>query len=285
MQKLETQLGTRLFLRTTRSTTLTREGELFYRNCHPGVERIVQALEDMRDLREGPPRGQLRISATVGFGRRIVAPLLNGFRARYPDIAVDLLLDDRTTDFSADRVDVAFRNGRMEDSQVIARQLIPMPLLVCSSPAYRRAHGLPRQVEDLAAHRCINLRTASGRIFEWEFKIGARIQKFLPSSTSTFNDEELVLQAVLDGQGIAQMAGYQISGHLRAGRLMACLAQYAPDDRGHYLCYLSRQQLPARIRVFIDFMTAGIRALDLGLVSTLSLPADKASPIAAVSMA
>jgi DNA-binding transcriptional LysR family regulator len=281
VQKLEAQLGARLFLRTTRSTSLTREGELFYRNCHPGVERIVQALEDMRDLREGPPRGQLRVSATVGFGRRVVAPLLNGFRARYPDIAVELLLDDRTLDFSADRVDVAFRDGRMEDSQVIAKQLIPMPMLVCASPAYLREHGLPRQVEDLAGHVCINFRMVSGRILEWEFKVGGRIRKFLPSSTCVFNDDELVLQAVLDGQGVAQMAGYQISEHLRARRLVACLAQYAPDDRGHYLCYLSRQQLPVRIRVFIDYMTTAVRALDLqcatGLATALSAPPGRAS--------
>ncbi|HEY2623552.1 MAG TPA: LysR substrate-binding domain-containing protein [Dyella sp.] len=270
VRKLEAQLGARLFLRTTRSTSLTCEGELFYRNCHPGVERIVQALEDMRELREGPPRGQLRISATVGFGRRIVAPLLNGFRARYPEIAIDLLLDDRTMDFSTDRVDVAFRNGRMEDSQLIAKRLVPMPLLVCAAPAYLRAQGMPRQVEDLAEHACINFRAASGRICEWEFKVGGRIMKFLPSSTCTFNDDELVLQAVLDGQGLAQMGGCQISEHLRAGRLVACLAQYAPDDRAHYLCYLSRQQLPARIRVFIDYMTTAIRALDLQCAAGLS---------------
>ncbi|WP_266181993.1 LysR family transcriptional regulator [Dyella humicola] len=262
VQKLEAQLGARLFLRTTRSTSLTREGELFYRNCHPGVERIVQALEDMRDLREGPPRGQLRISAAVGFGRRIVAPLLNGFRARFPDIAIDLLLDDRAMDFSTDRLDVAFRNGRMEDSQVIAKRLMPMPMMVCASPAYVRAHGLPRRVEDLAGHACIKFRTASGRIVEWEFKVAGRNQKFLPSSTFTFNDDELVLQAVLDGQGLAQMGGCQISEHLREGRLVACLAPYAPDDRAHYLCYVSRRQLPARIRVFIDYMTTAIRALD-----------------------
>jgi LysR family transcriptional regulator for bpeEF and oprC len=272
VQKLEAQLGARLLLRTTRSSSLTREGELFYQNCQPGVERIVQALEDMRDLREGPPRGQLRVSATMGFGRRIVAPLLNGFRARYPDIAIDLVLDDRTLDFSADRVDVAFRNGRMEDSQVIAKQLIPMPMLVCASPAYLRARGRPQCLEELADHTCINLRTASGRIFEWEFKVAGIVQKLVPSSPWTFNDDELVLQAVLDGEGIAQMGGYQISEHLRRGRLVACLAQYAPDDRGHYLCYLSRQQMPARVRVFIDYMTTAVRALDLecatGLIPT-----------------
>lgn len=269
VQKLEAQLDARLFLRTTRSTSLTREGELFYRNCHPGVQRIVQALEDMRELRAGPPRGHLRISANVGFGRQVVAPLLAGFRARYPDIAIDLLLDDRPTDFTTDRVDVAFRDGQLEDSQIIAKRLIPMQMLVCASPAYAQEHGLPRQVEDLAQHACINYRSASGRVAEWEFRVDGCKQKLVPASAYTFNDADLVLQSVLAGEGIAQLAGYQAAEYLRAGRLVACLGPYAPDDRGHYLCYLSRQQLPARVRVFIDHMTEAVRAMDLQYVPGL----------------
>jgi len=269
VQKLEDQLGTRLFVRTTRHTTLTGEGERFYRNCHPGVERIVQALDDMRELRQGPPSGRLRVCATVGFGRKVVAPLLAGFRARYPDISVDLLLDDGPTDFSTDRIDVSFRNGRMEDSQVIARQLIPMQMLLCASPGYVARQGLPRGIDDLAGHRCINFRLASGRVYEWEFKVGGHVRKFAPRAMLAFNDADLVLQAVLDGAGIAQMAGYQICDHLRAGTLVACLPQHAPDDRGHYICYLSRQHLPARIRVFIDYMTEHIRALDLQILESL----------------
>ncbi len=263
VQKLETQLDTRLFLRTTRSTTLTAEGELFYENCHPGVDRIVQAVEEMRELRSGTPRGQLRISATVGFGRKIIAPLLRGFHARYPDIALDLVLDDRPTDFIADRVDVAFRNGRMDDSEVVAKKLIPMQMLVCASPAYARAHGLPHTVDALAGHSCINFRFASGRVFEWEFNVDGLVRKVLPTGAHCFNDADLVLQSVLDGEGLAQMAGYQICEHLNAGRLVACLTEFASDGRGHYLCYLSRHHLPLRIRVFIDHMTQQIRALDL----------------------
>lgn len=263
VQKLEQQLQARLFNRTTRSTTLTPEGELFYANCHPGVERIVQAMDDMRELREGPPSGQLRICSTVGFGRKIVAPLLHGFRDAYPDVTLDLMLDDGPTDFTSDRVDVSFRNGRMEDSQVIAKQLIPMQMLLCASPAYVAAQGLPASVDQIAAHRCVNFRFASGRIYEWEFKVDGHLRKLMPRAQCTINDADLVLQAVLDGQGLAQMAGYQVRDHLRAGRLVSCLAQHAPDDRGHYLCYLSRQQQPARLRVFIDYMTERIRALDL----------------------
>lgn len=270
VQKLEAQLEARLFLRTTRSTSLTREGELFYQNCHPGVLRIVQALEDMRELRAGPPRGQLRISATVGFGRDVVAPLLAGFRARYPDIAIDLLLDDRPTDFTSDRIDVAFRDGQLEDSQIIAKRLVPMQLLVCASPAYAQRHGLPRQVEDLAAHTCINHRLVSGRVQEWEFRVDGRRERLAPVSSYTVNDAELVLQSVLRGDGLAQLAGYQVARHLREGRLVTCLTAHAPDDRGHYLCYLSRRQMPARIRAFIDYMTDAIRALDLQYIAGLS---------------
>ena len=270
VQKLESQLDTRLFLRTTRSTSLTSEGELFYENCRPGVQRIVQSVEEMRELRSGTPRGQLRISAAVGFGRKVVAPLLRGFREKYPDIALDLLLDDSLSDFITDRIDISFRNGRMDDSQVVAKQLIPMQMLVCASPQYAAAHGLPQTIGDLAHHRCINFRLASGRVYEWEFKVAGVMQKLLPKSKQSYNDADLVLQAVLNGEGLAQMAGYQICEHLRTGRLIACLPNNSPDDRGHYICYLCRQHLPTRIRVFIDYMTEQIRAMDLHCLSTFS---------------
>ena len=89
------------------------------------------------------------------------------------------------------------------------------------------------------------------------------LRKLTPASRITFNDSELVLRAVLQGQGIAQMAGYQVCGLLREGRLVSCMPQYAPDDRGHFICYQSRQHLPTRIRAFVDHMTAAIRALEL----------------------
>jgi len=263
VQKLEAQLDARLFHRTTRSTALTREGELFHANCRVGVEHIVQALDDMRELRQGPPRGPLRIASAPGFGRKVVAPLLRGFQARYPEIELDLRLDDRPADFTTDGIDVAFRDGRMDDSQVIARQLVPMQVLVVASPAYARRHGLPRSVDELAAHRCINVRLASGRVRDWEFKVDGQPRKLVPPSRHTFNDVELALQAVLDGQGLAQVAAYQACELLRSGELVACLGGQAPDDRGHWLCWLSRRQLPARIRVFIDHMTTETRALDL----------------------
>jgi LysR family transcriptional regulator for bpeEF and oprC len=272
VQKLEAQLQVRLFRRTTRSVSLTREGELFYASCHPGMENLVQALEGMRELREGPPSGHLRIRSSIGFGRKVVGPLLRCFHEEYPGISLELLLDDSPADFASDRVDVAFRDGRMEDSQIVAKQLIPMQTVVCASPEYAHDHGLPRTVEELANHPCINLRSASGRVCEWEFKVNGQLQKLLPPSMLTFNDPELVMQAVLNGDGIAQLAAYQVCDMLRAGRLVTCLRQYVPDDRGHYVCYLCREHLPSRIRVFVDYMTAQTRALDLECPASFSIP-------------
>lgn len=262
VQKLEGQLGTRLFLRTTRSTTITREGELFYENCRPGVERILQALEEMRDLRDGPPQGRLRIGASHGFGRKVVGPLLGEFHERFPEVALELLLDDGALDLATDGVDVVFRDGRLEDSQVIAKQLIPMRMLVCASPGYARRRGLPKTVDDLAEHACINQRMANGRLQPWEFMVAGHARSMTPGADIVVNDPSLAMRAVLDGLGLAQLAAYQACDALCAGTLVACLDDVAPDDRGHYLCFLSRQQLPKRIRVFIDFMTTRIRALD-----------------------
>jgi DNA-binding transcriptional LysR family regulator len=263
VQKLEEQLAARLFFRTTRSTTLTHEGGLFYANCQPAVAQIVQALDEMRELRSGPPRGHLRISSGVGFGRNLVAPLLGGFKALYPEISTDLVLADNSADFSSDRIDVAFRDGPLQQTQMVTKRLMPMQLLVCASPEYARVHGLPGSVDDLVHHRCINYRLASGRIYEWVFEVEGRLRRFTPTAMHTFNDACLVRDAVLDGRGIAQVPRYQIYRHIRNGELLACLPQDLPDDHGHYICYLSRQHLPARVRAFIDYMTDRIRAPNL----------------------
>jgi DNA-binding transcriptional LysR family regulator len=263
IQKLEQQLGTKLFSRTTRSVGLTAEGEIFYESCKPGIDGILNAIERMRDLRGGPPRGLLRISSTVGFGRKVIAPLLTRFRVMYPEVSIDLLLSDTPANFTSDGIDIAFRNGRVDDSQIIARRIIPMHMILCASPEYVLENGLPTSVADLAHHRAINFRFASGRIYEWEFKVAGVLVKHAPSATLTFNDADLVLDAVLHGQGMAQVAGYQACEHLETGRLISCLDQFAPDDRSHFLCYLSKQHMPSRMRLFIDFMLEQIRMLNL----------------------
>ncbi|ALN60263.1 transcriptional regulator, LysR family [Lysobacter enzymogenes] len=281
VQKLEGQVGARLFSRTTRSTSLTPEGELFFDQCRPGMERIVQALEDLRELRDGPPRGQLRIGAAPGFGRKVLAPLLGEFRRRHPGVAIELVLDERTPELAVDRLDLAFRDGRLDDSQVIAKRLIPMQWLVCAAPDYARRHGLPASPAELARHACLNRRLGGGRLRAWEFKVDGRAQAFAPAAELAFNDDELLLHAAVDGQGLAQLPAYLACDALRSGALVHCLGGYAPDDGGHYLCYLSREQLPKRVRAFIDFATARVRALDLDCALDHACAAAPA-PLAAV---
>ncbi|WER50996.1 LysR family transcriptional regulator [Cupriavidus sp. WKF15] len=263
VQKLESQVGFRLLSRTTRSISLTREGEIFHARCQPGVTLITQAIEDLRDLRDGPPRGRLRVSASVGFGRKVVAPLLWGFQEKYPEIEIELDLSCVGSDFTAGRIDVSFLNGRLADTRIVAKQIVPMQTLVCASPEYAARRGMPESPNALMQHDCINIRLPSGRVYEWEFKVEAGSRKLTPPSRLMFNDVGLVLEAVLQGKGIAQLGGYLICDLLREGKLVHSMPQYAPGDRGHYICYLSRQHLPSRIRVFVDHMTAAIRALDL----------------------
>jgi len=224
-------------------------------------------MNDMLELRQGPPRGLLRISSTVGFGRKVVAPLLPRFSKAYPDISVELLLDDGPTDFASRQIDVGFRDGHIEDSSVIAKRLIPMQMILCASRSYADKRRLPSTLEELSQHDCINLRTSCGRVVEWEFKVDGHMRKHLPTARMTFSDADLVLNAVLDGCGIAQMPAYQISNHAARNELIMALRTYVPDDRGHYICYLCRQHLPQRIRVFVDFMTEQIRALDLNYLT------------------
>ncbi|SAK97430.1 LysR family transcriptional regulator [Caballeronia hypogeia] len=217
----------------------------------------------MRDLHSGPQRGRLRVLSTHGFGLKIVAPLLNDFHARYPEIALELLLSPDPVDFSKDRIDLWFREGSVEDRHIEARQLMPRQLVVCASPAYARTYGLPQHVDDLVRHRCINFRDASGTIQPWSFKVDglARRRQFV--ARHTFNDESLITQAVIDGVGIAQLPAYHVCGLLAERTLLCCLAQYAPKDGGHYLCYPKRTPVPARVRVFIEYMTERMHALNL----------------------
>jgi len=259
VRKLEDHIGARLLRRTTRCVSLTSEGQTFYDACWPGVERIVLAVEEMQDLRAGPPRGQMRIAAPQSFGRQVVAPLLAEFQALFPELSLELMLGEGPIDFAADRVDVAFRDGDLEDSRIHATLLAPMKLRIHASADYARRHGLPASVEELPHHACINLRLPNGRLQEWHFRSDERMRAVTPEARLVFNDTSLVLQAALDGMGLAQLPACVGRDAVSAGKLVVCLDQMAPDNRSHYICYLSRRQQPARIRAFVDFMTRRIR--------------------------
>ena len=262
VRRLERALGVRLLNRTTRRLALTEEGAFYYERCRPAMEGLQDAAALLRDARRDP-RGALRVSSTVGFGRRCLLPLLPRFLHRYPGITVDLHFDDRFADFVDDHIDVAIRNGRLDDRNIVARQLAPMQLIVCGSPHYFARHPKPLAPDDLAHHCCVNFRLASnGRVFNWEFeKDGNRFTRNVAGNLIV-NDAEATCRAALDGAGLAQIGSYQAIPYIKAGRLVPVLTSYIAGHRGHYICYLDRRHLPSRLRVFVDYICSKMHAAD-----------------------
>ena len=265
VKRLEEQLGVRLLRRTTRSLSLTTEGTLLYEHCRPGIEQIGQAFELVRELRDGPPRGTLRIGAEVDFGRRVIAPLLPAFQSAFPEISLDVILDDAPGDFIDDRIDVRFQRGPSADGHVVVRRLMPLDLTVCATASYLRWHGSPRTPEDLRQHHCIGRRLSNGRLQDWEFLVEGRLLRQRISPRHIVNDDELLARAVGEGLGIAQLPGHLVRERLEDGSLVRCLEDLAVEDGSYELCYPRRTHMPARVRVFIDHISAAVQTRGAGL--------------------
>jgi DNA-binding transcriptional LysR family regulator len=254
VKTLEKGLGVRLLSRTTRQLALTDEGALYYERCKSLVDEIQLAASDLREIR-GAPRGTLRVSATVGFGRVCVAPLLPEFHRLYPEIVIDFHLDDAFSDLVRDRMDVGIRNGRLANRNIVARQIAPMQLIVCGSPEYFKRHAPPKTPEDLKDHSCLNFRlAATGRTFNWEFERDGRRFSLPVKGPLIANNVEITCEATVAGMGLMQMASYQAVPLIRSGKLVPVLVDCIARGRGHWLCYLDRRYLPQRIVAFADFI-------------------------------
>jgi DNA-binding transcriptional LysR family regulator len=258
VKRLEEHLGVRLLRRTTRSLSLTSEGELLHDQCRPGIEQIGQAFELLRELRDGPPQGTLRIGAEVDFGRRVIAPLLPAFQSAYPGIGLDVVLDDMPVNFIDDRIDVRFQRGPLADGHVVARRLMPLDLTVCATPSYFHWHGVPLTPEDLRRHRCVGRRLPNGRLQDWEFSVQGRLLRQRVTPRHIVNDDELLARAVGEGLGIGQLPGHLVRDRLADGSLVRCLEDHAVEDAGYELCYPRRTHMPTRVRVFIDHIAAAL---------------------------
>jgi DNA-binding transcriptional LysR family regulator len=254
MKTLESNLGVRLFARTTRGLTLTEDGQTYLDRVRPLLQEMQRAETELREAHDAVG-GALRVSAPTGFGRHCIVPLLPDYLRHHPDVQVDLHLEDAFSDMVQGRFDVVVRNGRLEASNIVARQIAPMRLVVCGSPDYLARHGTPQTLADLAQHNCINYRLASsGKVFNWEFEQdGTRIS--LPvTGNLTVNSPEVTCFAALQGLGLAQLGTYHCAAPVRDGRLTPPLLDHICTLRGHWLCYLERRHLPQRVRTFADFV-------------------------------
>lgn len=250
--QLETYLGVRLFHRTTRSMSLTEEGQRFLEAAQPSLLGLQQALLAVQQTKEDIA-GPLRIVGPRTVLQPIIGIVLDEYSRLYPEVQPDVQLDDRVGNWVEDRVDVGFRLGHAPQEGLIARRLFPLQLIICASPVYLRKHGVPHSLHDLSTHRCSAFRRSSdGRIAPWRVQVGQSLQDQHVTPAFSTNDEDFELRTVLRGAVIGQLAGPTAASHIRSGRLVPLLLEHVSDAYSLYLYYGSRTAQPARVRRFIE---------------------------------
>jgi DNA-binding transcriptional LysR family regulator len=254
IRQLEDHLGVRLFHRTTRSLSLTEEGQRLFELSTPGLRLLDEALDNVRNSREAID-GLIRVAAPTSFGAIMLAPLIAEFQQHYPGAHFDVQLADQFTDLISSKIDVGFRAMNPPERNLVSRQIGELALSIVASPAYVERHGAPKTVEDLQKHRCTGYRQpSSGRLLPWELRgEGGIIYQDVPCVAS-FNTAESEVEAVRAGVGIGQLALYMIGDDLETGRLVQLLPQQSASAGGVYMYYAQRTRMPLRVRHFIDFM-------------------------------
>lgn len=251
---IEQRLGVRLLHRTTRKVTPTEIGRAYVQNA----ERILADLHEAEAAAAADRlvvRGLLRVNAPVSFGTREIAPILNELSSQHPQLTVDLGLNDRLVDLVEEGWDLAIRIGRLQDSPIIARRLATSQLAVCASPAYLEAHGRPTTVAELGQHRCLGY-TLSHAVGpnSWSFGSNGDIKVAINGPLRAGNGDSLVAAAIA-GMGIVYQPVFIIADAVADGRLEILDLDHPPVDIGGiYAVYPPNEHLPAKVRVFIDFM-------------------------------
>ncbi|WP_306027006.1 LysR family transcriptional regulator [Stappia sp. MMSF_3263] len=251
LRRLEDRLGTRLLQRTTRQLALTEAGQGYYKRV-VAILASVEEAEAFVTRRSAIARGTLKVSAPTAFGRMHVAPHLGAFLADNPDLSFNLDLSDELIDIVGEGYDLAIRIAELEDSSLVARRLAPVHRVLCAAPAYLERCGAPGSVEDLQAnHSCIS--TTQQDI--WRLAGPDGIEMVRTGGPIRTNSSEVVREALLAGLGIALRSTWDIGPELRDGRLRIVLPHYrASKNVGLHAVYPSRRFLPAKVRVFIDFL-------------------------------
>jgi DNA-binding transcriptional LysR family regulator len=253
--RLETALDVRLFNRTTRSLSLTEEGNAFLARAEVGLAALEEATQSIRD-RAAAPSGLVRLTCGAAFGRRYLLPELPTFRSRYPDVRLDLSFDDRKIDVVREGFDCAIRGGEIVDSSMVARRICGIAGVLVASPAYLKKHGVPKVPEDLHHHHIVMLRFASGLSVPWEFKLKGRTFLFdAVSPAVVVSDTEAVGDAAVYGLGIARVSLHFAWPHLKAGRLKLVLNDFnEPGKRELTIQYPHRQFVAPRVKAFVEFV-------------------------------
>lgn len=255
---LEARLGVRLLERTTRSVRPTEAGARFLEHCRRLLAVLEAAERDAAGLHE-VPRGELAVTAPVGFGRLHVLPTVLDFLTRWPEATARLALLDRVASLVEEGFDVAVRVGHLPDSALVATRVGTVRRIVCASPAYLAANGTPAAPTDLRGHRCVAF-TGTMPTPDWGFA-GATVRL---RPRLVVDNAEAAVDAARAGFGLACVLSYQAAAELRAGRLVAVLAGFEPEPRPVHLLHAAGRLPPAKVRAFVEAAAPRLReALDL----------------------
>ncbi|WP_068077782.1 LysR family transcriptional regulator [Novosphingobium lentum] len=243
MRRLEERLGVRLLTRTTRSVSPTDAGERLLERLRPAFDAIAEGLTSLNEMRH-KPAGTVRITTSEHAARSIVWPALKPLLADYPDIGIELNINGGFVDIVEQRFDAGVRLGEAIARDMIAVRIGPELRMACvAAPAYFAHRDAPRVPQDLAHHRCINLRMASsGSIYAWEFEQGTRQLNVRVDGALTFNNVPIVLDAARDGLGLCMVMEDAVRDDIAAGRLARVLDDWCPPFAGYHLYYPSRRQ-------------------------------------------
>lgn len=255
ISQLEEHLGVRLFQRTTRNLSPTEQGKAFYPGACSVLESVDEAEARVVSITDNP-KGHLHVSAPLGVGRRLLAPSLPQFTDAYPGITVRLRLTDRNVDLTGEGLDLAFFLGQPEDSNLRIRGIAACERILAAAPSYVERRGMPADgaalVED--GHECLNLRFAGATEFRWRLRTPAGPQRFAVSGRLECDDGDVLTEWALAGHGIVLKPVFEISDHLRAGRLVPVAAATPPEPVQMACLYTHRKRQDPKTRLFMEFM-------------------------------
>ena len=255
---LEARLAVRLLNRTTRRVSPTELGLAYYDRARVVLADALEA-DRMVTAMQATPTGSLRVSAPVSFGIRQLSGAVARFLAAYPEVDVNMVLDDRFVELVAENFDVAIRIGVLEDSSLKARKLAETRRLLAASPNYLAAMGVPRTVDDLGAHKLLHYSNLSTGNF-WRFRgPGGEERQIRVGGRLTVNNGDSLMAAAAEGLGIALLPSFILGDALRAGRLVEVLADRAPDLLGVYAVYPQGRFPQPKLRAFVDFLAEHFR--------------------------
>ncbi len=249
---LEEHLGARLFTRTTRKLTLTDDGRGFYERAKLAIEAVSEA-EDAVGRRRSRPSGALRLAMPVVFGRLRVIPHLKEFLTRYPEVSLDLVMNDANADLVEEGIDLAIRSGEIADSSLIARKIGVTRRVVVAAPSYLRGKALPKHPADLAAHDCLTFTGIPAGV-RWQFESPEGPVSVEVKGRVRTRNSEGIREALLSGLGIGYAPIWHFSDEIETGRLVRLLHGHEPKPEPIHAAYPSRRFVPHKTRVMIDFL-------------------------------